>query len=409
MRNAAGHDGRAASADANLLTLRGAAALTVAVFHSLMWLRIPVDEKLLMLPVWQASTIQGVAVRSLLAAFNGAMAVDFFFVLSGFVLSGAMGGRRISVRVIVAFYMRRLLRLWPAYAVSLMLVIAGLQLRGDFRVWPQAASWMVHFYRSHIDIADGAANLILLNTELNPVAWSLRIEIVMSAGLPLLLLAARYLGGILALIQIVAGFVVALFCRYDDAGHFFYVFMLGVYGGVFRVELEAAMLRWRIGRRILAPLCVAALGVPGLLTLEHHPLADLSMGLGALALIFALVVDQSAGASATQSGMRALLLRYGVLSYSFYLCHFIVLYLVAWTVSTQVPQGVLKEWPLPVMLGVLAVALGPATLLAHAVHCMVERPCIRIGQRVACAIDSDSGHGGVNDAASVSQAAGRRR
>ena len=404
MKSAAGHDGRAASGNANLLALRGTAALTVAVFHSLMWLRVGGDEKLLVLPVWEASTLQGVAVRSLLAAFNGAMAVDIFFVLSGFVLSGAMPERRISARVIMAFYVRRLLRLWPAYAVSLMLVLAGLRLRGDFRVWPQAASWMVQFYRSPMDIADSAANFLLLDTRLNPVAWSLRIEIVMSACLPLLLLAARHLGGILALLQIVAGFVVALFCRYDDAGHFFYLFMLGVYGGVFRADLEAAMLRWGIGRRALVLLCIAALGVPGFLTLEHHPLADLPMGIGALAVIFILTGEQSTGTSATRSVLRAVLLRYGVLSYSFYLCHFIVLYLVAWTVSARAPQAVLNEWPLPVMLGALAAALGPATLLAHAVHRTIERPWMRVGHRAACAIAGDWGPGGINDAAAAARA-----
>ena len=410
MIDAASERWRSSSPDVNLAALRAIAALTVAVFHSLMWLRVVGDERLLMLPPWQASTVQGAVVRCLLAVFNGAMAVDLFFVLSGFLLSGAISARGMCARSVVAFYVRRVLRLWPAYVASLALVAVGLGLRGDFRVWPQAASWLVQFYRSDIASVDWPANLGLLSTALNPVAWSLSVEIAMSACLPLLVLTARHLGGIVALGQIVAAFIVAPFCRYDGAGHFLYIFLLGVYGGVFRAELDAVVRRWGIGRQPRVLVCIAALCVPGFVTLEHHPLADLSMALGALVLILVIVEERPAGACwAMPPAWRALVLHCGALSYSFYLCHFIVMYLLAWTVSAHVPQAVLSEWPLPVMLGVLAVALGPATLLALAVHRGIERPFMRLGQRMARGIDSNARGVRVSDAASAAQRAARRR
>lgn len=374
----------------DLDALRGLAALMVAIFHSLMWLRIAGDERLLMLSSWEATTFQGAVARSLLAVFNGATAVDLFFVLSGFALAVAWPDGRLCVHTVLAFYVRRTLRLWPAYAASLVLVAVYLEaVRGDFQAWPQAASWMTQFYRQGASEADWPANLALLSVALNPVAWSLRVEVVMSACLPGLLLLARHLGGVVALAQIGIAFVVALFCRYDAGGHFFYIFLLGVYGGVFRRALADAVQRVRIPWRAVRCLCIAALGLPGFVTLGHHPLADLSIGLGSLGLILCVAERPPDHRSAWACALRAVLVRFGAMSYSFYLCHFIVLYAVAWALLTHVPQSFLMAWPLPVMLGSLVVALLLSTLLAQAMYRGVERPAMRLGAWLAIRIGKD--------------------
>lgn len=374
----------------DLDALRGLAALMVAIFHSLMWLRIAGDERLLMLSSWEATTFQGTVVRSLLAVFNGATAVDLFFVLSGFALAVAWPDGRLSVRTVLAFYVRRTLRLWPAYAASLVLVAVYLEaVRGDFHGWPQAAAWMSQFYRQRASAADWPANLALLSVALNPVAWSLRVEVVMSACLPGLLLLAQHLGGVVALAQIGIAFVVALFCRYDAVGHFFCIFLLGVYGGVFRRTLVDAVQRVRMPWRDLRCLCIAALGLPGFVTLEHHPLADLSIGLGSLGLILCISESPPDHRSPWACALRAVLVRYGAMAYSFYLCHFIVLYAVAWALLTHVPQAFLAAWPLPVMLGSLVVSLLLSTLLALAMYRGVERPAMRLGAWLAVRIGKD--------------------
>lgn len=370
----------------DLDALRGLAALMVAVFHSLMWLRIAGDERILMLSSWEATTFQGTVVRSLLAVFNGATAVDLFFVLSGFALAVAWPDGRLCVRTVLAFYVRRTLRLWPAYIASLVLVAVYLEaVRGDFRGWPQAAAWMTQFYRQGVSEADWPANLALLSVALNPVAWSLRIEVVMSVCLPGLLLSAQ-LGGMVALTQIGMAFAVALFCRYDTVGHFFYIFLLGVYGGVFRCALADAVQRVRMPMCVVRCLCIAALGLPGFVTLEHRPLADLSIGLGALGLILCVCVSPPNHRSAWACALRAVLVRYGAMAYSFYLCHFVVLYAVAWAMLAHLPQSFLAAWPLLAMLGSLVVSLLLSTLLAHAVHRGVERPAMRLGAGLAMRI-----------------------
>lgn len=389
----------------DLDALRGLAALMVGIFHSLLWLRIAGDERILMLSSGESTTFQGAVVRSLLAVFNGATAVDLFFVLSGFVLAVAWPDGRLCVRTVLAFYVRRTLRLWPAYAASLLLVALYLEaVRGDFHDWPQAASWMSQFYRLGASEVDWPANLGLLSVALNPVAWSLRVEVVMSTCLPGLLLLARHLGGVVALAQIGIAFVVALFCRYDVVGHFLYIFLLGVYGGVFRCALVDAVQRVGIPWRVLRCLCIAALGLPGFFTLEHHPLADLSIGLGSLGLILCISERPPAHRSAWARALRAVLVCYGAMSYSFYLCHFVVLYAVAWALLTLVPQAFLAAWPLPVMLGSLVVSLLLSTLLAQAMYRGVERPAMRLGARLTICI----GKAGTSQTASPARRVVRR-
>src|SRR5215469_11877968 len=58
---------------------------------------------------------------------NAWLFVDFFFVLSGFVIAYAYGGRLSDAHAIKDFALRRLFRLWPLHVAVLMALI-GLEL-----------------------------------------------------------------------------------------------------------------------------------------------------------------------------------------------------------------------------------------------------------------------------------------
>lgn len=70
-----------------LEALRGVASLWVAVGHSMIWLAIGSETAIWSKPVWQIQGLQANAARILITFFDGAAAVDIFFVLSGFVLA----------------------------------------------------------------------------------------------------------------------------------------------------------------------------------------------------------------------------------------------------------------------------------------------------------------------------------
>ena len=80
--------------------LRGAAALLIVFFH--LHMQLP----------------------GLAATRNGYLAVDLFFVLSGYVIAGAYGARLRDAREGFAFMVRRFARLWPAHIVASALCVA---------------------------------------------------------------------------------------------------------------------------------------------------------------------------------------------------------------------------------------------------------------------------------------------
>lgn len=105
--------------------------------------------------------------------------VDLFFVLSGFVFAPYMLGKPLYYP---AHLVRRLLRLYPLYLCALMLYVA---LKPADRAWD-------HFL-SHIGMAHTLQSLEIASFY-NPAFWSLPPEIEFYLALPLLMIAARYLG-----------------------------------------------------------------------------------------------------------------------------------------------------------------------------------------------------------------------
>ncbi|MDO3529886.1 acyltransferase family protein, partial [Ralstonia pseudosolanacearum] len=69
-----------------LESLRGIAALGVAIFHALIWIAFGAERALFTQTVESVHGVQVTIARTILSAFCGPAAVIVFFVLSGFVL-----------------------------------------------------------------------------------------------------------------------------------------------------------------------------------------------------------------------------------------------------------------------------------------------------------------------------------
>ncbi|CAN5254611.1 acyltransferase [soil metagenome] len=169
--------------------LRGLCALLVVFFH------LPVSSHLHPLPLFR----------------HGYLFVDFFFVLSGFVIAHAYGGRLGSIRDVAPFIAKRLGRVWPLHAVMLAAFI-GIEL---CRLWfhIDAATPFVR------DRSMGAifTNLLLVQSfdihdylTWNGPAWSISVEMgayVLFAAV-MVLAPRRFVP--LSLIIVVAGALIVL-------------------------------------------------------------------------------------------------------------------------------------------------------------------------------------------------------
>lgn len=143
---------------AALTSLRFFAALSIAIFH-----------------------LQGIGFGRAYEPL--ALGVSFFFVLSGFVLTYAYGGRGdVKLRT---FFVNRLARIWPAHlvtaAVALALFHSGMIYNADWYPYVLTNLFMLHSWiptTGHV-------------FSLNAVTWSISAEMAFYAAFPLVLVARR--------------------------------------------------------------------------------------------------------------------------------------------------------------------------------------------------------------------------
>jgi peptidoglycan/LPS O-acetylase OafA/YrhL len=156
---------------------RGAAALLVLIYHCWLFVNPPLGEGML---------------RALVVA--GSLGVDFFFVLSGFVLFlpvARRGGRFGSVR---SYLVRRVARIVPAYYASLLFVVLALPLlngadsplttSGGLLVAVAHLLFVQHELPTAVARAAGYHGAVL-GFGVNGVVWSLSLEALFYLTLPL--------------------------------------------------------------------------------------------------------------------------------------------------------------------------------------------------------------------------------
>ncbi|WP_201830608.1 acyltransferase family protein [Microvirga zambiensis] len=158
-------------------TLRGLASLAVVLGHCYLWsfpqyLQLGETYELR----WLDVLMSGI--------FDPQPAVLVFFVLSGFVLGCQLeASAPVTSRAYLAYIVRRLLRLiptmWFSLVISLGLWVAlGVVDESARQIVPLALTW---FWRG----------LLFLDFSLNPVIWSLYVEVIVSALLPLMFWCSR--------------------------------------------------------------------------------------------------------------------------------------------------------------------------------------------------------------------------
>jgi peptidoglycan/LPS O-acetylase OafA/YrhL len=303
----------------------------------------------------------------------GRAGVTFFFVLSGFVLAWAAGGRRVDAR---PFYRRRLARIYPAYAVALVLgagLLAATQGAGRLR-----DAWLTPLLlQAWVPDSDWYFAALV-------PAWSLSCEAFFSLVFPLAHRALVHaspralarVGAGCAALPIVLGAAVAasgaipadglsantvwvwlvLYCPLTRLPEF-------VLGMVLAIALRrGALPAVALGPAAAATVVVLVLGgaVPSVLGVVALPLVPF-----ALLIVAAAQSDRRPSARAT--GLRApVLVWLGGISYAFYLVHHVF-------VARLLEPGIggLGGW------AALATALVGALLAAWALHAGVERPLAR--------------------------------
>ncbi|TCS15527.1 acyltransferase [Caulobacter sp. BK020] len=276
---------------------------------------------------------------------HGYLAVDFFFCLSGFVLAHAFERRAVGWP---AYLWIRVVRIWPLLVLS-TLIGAVLTSRHSPPFWPNLARGLLLIPR----LGHPAEWTFPSLFPFNPPAWSLCLEVIVSAlWFPL----RRAPDLVVAAIVVCSGAVmawVALGLNGVETGWDQATFWLGVVRAAFSFGL--GWLAWRY--RALAPrprlglaavVLLAALVMPLMPGRSWNGIYDFAC----VAVLFPLLV--LLGVHDPKGAVGALCRMTGDLSYPLYASHW-----ATWAVMLRLYPDGWRTAP-PVWFGVLAVIIAPA-------------------------------------------------
>lgn len=211
--------------DPRLQSLRGIAALTVVVGHCLVTFKNGrIEEAAFHLAPSNA------LLALLQVTVHANSAVIFFYVLSGFVLGESLRRSGVaSLQQLGGFVIRRVFRLYPVAILSVLLAAAVLRLNAD-TVVPGMTTTMDDAMHTPFGLWALLRNLLCIDYEINPLLWSVQVEVVMIAVLPLMFVFSNRLplASNVAMVVCLLALGIRLWVPLPNPVRFFYCFYLGL-------------------------------------------------------------------------------------------------------------------------------------------------------------------------------------
>ena len=317
--------------------------------------------------------------------FNAHAAVVIFFVLSGYVLAKSLLRSGLQPHSVLAFYVRRLFRIYPAvWVASALALVMVLGLR-NFEIAPRPTDWLMSYSPMSVTFRQVVTAFAAVGDRLIAPIWTIFVELVGSLAIPGLLLLLRRRQAVVPLFVVLA--VVSYVAV--DAPHglralgYLLNFSLGV-----AIAIDNPLKTWSILRvkmtAIFGLLCMTA-GRPlvflclgeGFQPLTYRygdPTVAFIEAIGAAALVAALSIDRLRLPTLHSKPVVYL----GDISYGLYLIHFPVM-LASAKVLGQVFSNETNPFLATGVLGLVTLVLSIA--FAHLMYRYVELPGIAFGRR----------------------------
>ncbi|KYH00020.1 acyltransferase [Bradyrhizobium sp. DOA1] len=350
--------------------LRGLAALMVILVHCVV--------------TWTPEFSVGFQ-NLLLIPISGRAPVILFFVLSGFVLASSFDGY--SFRAVTGYYVRRLFRIFPLAWVGLIIALLVAALTRQWVPDLPLSGWLRPAFTASTDQLPGS--LLFANNGINPVYWTLHVEIVGSIVLPLMLLNAPLALILCFGLQFWPTHLVPLWVM---TNMLLFSFAAGVlaFGLVEKVQFRLERY-WGIGGAILLVFAHAVIGPRSFSGWHLGSIEALRINLGAmdnlgllaqhsLETIGAAVLVAVLACNPIRLLQAAPLRMLGQISYSVYVAHIPALILVAAAVSLVTADPTLRLALMVVITVPLSVAV--ATML----YLVVEKPGMGLGRNLQSAV-----------------------
>jgi peptidoglycan/LPS O-acetylase OafA/YrhL len=347
-----------------LQSVRGLAALVVLLYHCLIYYNTgPALQR------WTETIL------------NAHAAVVMFFVLSGFVLTGALRSKPLSPGSYVRYGIRRAARIYPALWIAVLVALAYLHFGRMLPPPPDRSTWLLGYDTHVVNAGDIAGSLLGARDMLVPPLWSIKVELLASLAIPLLAWLSVRKAGLWPL-----GVVAALLAMVSMAAGLNTMYLVDFAFGAIAmacVGTGAKRIRFRHSYMLLF-LLLAGLAffrdantAWSFDTDYHAPLPGLAEGLFSATFLFTLLSSEMQGSLL----LVPLLVWLGDISYSVYLLHFPVMESAARIMPAILP-GLSR-----LSADARAFLLAGATLLvvlplAHFSYRWIELPAIVMGKKL---------------------------
>jgi peptidoglycan/LPS O-acetylase OafA/YrhL len=351
-------------------SIRGLAALTVAIFHCMHVFSVNGVDRIYSIPFYDLHDPEVAIARIFLGLFNGNAAVSLFFVISGFVLGRSLRRNSQAWPVVGAsFLLKRVIRLYPPMAVALIV----------FFVVTLAGSMVAPSFIGAPAVKNLRNNLALVSPDLVWPTWSLFIELgVAPLFVTMALLTRRF--GLSVQLALLALSVIWLFSSSPYLRGPWLAFPLRLYFFLFAAGAALTFAEALVSR--IPVKCVPIILLGGFIALgfskglfETSSLWPLLLeGVGGAAIVATVAYH---GSAPILRHLDAPIARWlGRISYSFYLYHPLV-FLTVLPFAVELGAGNL---PLaPVVSGAILslITVPPTAALAYASYWSIEIPTIR--------------------------------
>ncbi len=361
-----------------LEAVRGVAAMMVAMGHSLV-----------ILPSfgWQEPIV-----FILLLIMNGRAAVTLFFVLSGLVLGLSLRrGKEVFQNELVVFSIRRVLRIYPAFLFCVVTIAMYLFFCFSDFSFPSAYICFESFYGDyHAPVTPErlTSNFVFTSNSLNPVTWTLRIEMICSLLLPFLHWLSVKMSNTQRLLLLGGLITVGFFPKTNNNINFLFMFFSGY---LLPMIGPNALGYLRANRR--RAIWVVAGALPLLfcsrLIIGRHVVLQggyLIETFGASVLIACLLYAKDFRIYRILD--HPVVRFYGKISYSFYLWHFFCLFLVSRCVLDWISRNQLWHYSLLWAMILWFLSTIVATAIAYVSYRLIEKPFIQLSKEICCRIST---------------------
>jgi len=367
----------------SLESLRGVAALMVAIAHSLLVLKINQIDEIWAKQLWEIDTFDAWVVKLMLIFANGEAAVTIFFVLSGVVLGLSLDNTKLTgMRSYLAFLVRRAFRIYPAYIVSILFVLLFLSIGIDNHNGVSIASTFFNWqYRTPLSLSQIALNLTLLDSTLNLVSWTIAVEMAVATFFPVLYFISRRWPGYAVFVVLLALIVLAVFSakNYESVlGVLQYVYLFFI--GLLIPRYGQPTFRLVFGNRIIGYKWLIFATLLFLVESQLLERIQSGFGIGAALIIFGLLHNHQHG------GWKILewhlIRKLGRQSYSFYLWHWPFLFIISWLMFKLVPFQLIEGYSLAASILLCSISVSITYWVSAISYKFIEAPSIRTGKHL---------------------------